>query len=77
VHRLAARLVQEDAPAASVAAQELVDLATSALEDKPFLARHVSFGVSLGERMTGGAPHRDDIAVMVIRRPGGKKPPQK
>ncbi len=62
VQKLAARLGNRAIPAPE-AAQELVDLATSALEDKPFLARHFA----LGQRFAPQGVRRDDIAVLVAR----------
>lgn len=62
VQKLALRLNNREIPAPA-AAQELVDLATSALEDKPFLARHFT----LGEQFVAKKIHRDDVAVLVAR----------
>ncbi len=62
VQKLAARLgnIEVSAPEA---AQELVDLAASALGDKPFLAKHFN----LGQKSVGNGTHRDDVAVLVAR----------
>jgi serine phosphatase RsbU (regulator of sigma subunit) len=63
VLKLAARLAVPSAPTAAEAAQELVDLATAALDDEPFLAKHFT----LGERLIGSGTHRDDVAVLIAR----------
>jgi serine phosphatase RsbU (regulator of sigma subunit) len=63
VHKLAGRLVHPDVPSAPEAAQELVDLAIAALDDKPFIARHFT----MGEKFVGTGVHRDDVAVLVAR----------
>jgi hypothetical protein len=65
VRKLAVRLVHPDVPTAPEAAQELVDLALAALDDKPFIARHFT----LGEKFVGTGVHRDDVAVLVARFP--------
>ena len=62
VHKLAKRLNQPDI-AAPEAAQEILDLASAALNDKPFLTRHFP----LGERLAPKTTHRDDVAVLVAR----------
>lgn len=63
VNKLAGRLVHPDVPSAPDAAQELVDLAKAALDDKPFIARHFT----MGEKFVGNGVHRDDVAVLVAR----------
>ena len=62
VLKLAARLENPDI-AAPEAAQELVDLASSALGDKPFIAKHFT----LGEKLAGHQARRDDVAVLIAR----------
>lgn len=62
VETLARRLSNPQIPA-SEAAQELVDLAASALDDKPFIARHFT----LGEHFVSQGTRRDDVAVLVAR----------
>ncbi|MBW3638226.1 MAG: serine/threonine-protein phosphatase, partial [Armatimonadetes bacterium] len=62
VQKLAARLSHDQARPAVEAAQELVDLASAALHDKPFLSRHFSLGDKRGARV-----RRDDVAVLVAR----------
>lgn len=66
VRKLAARLVHETELGAVDAAQELVDLAASTLDDKPFFAKHFT----LGETYTTETVHRDDVAVLVARYSG-------
>lgn len=63
VRILAARLGMDNCPTAAEAAQEMVDLACSVLDDKPFFARHFL----MGDKPRDVAPHRDDIAVLVVR----------
>ncbi len=65
VQKLAMRLNNQGIPAPE-AAQEMVDLATSALDDKPFLARHFT----LGEHFVAKGTRRDDVAVLVARHSG-------
>lgn len=62
VHKLAARLENPEINALE-AAQELVDLAASALGDKPFIAKHFT----LGENLVGDGARRDDVAVLIAR----------
>ncbi len=62
VQKLAMRLANTGI-AAPEAAQELLDLASAALDDKPFIARHFT----LGEKLVGSGKHRDDVAVLVAR----------
>lgn len=62
VRILAMRLTNAEIPA-SASAQEMLDLAASALGDKPFMARHFP----LGEKLIGSGTHRDDVAVLVAR----------
>ncbi|PQV65491.1 Stage II sporulation protein E (SpoIIE) [Abditibacterium utsteinense] len=62
VQKLSARLSNPEI-AAPEAAQELVDLAASALGDKPFIAKHFTFGESLA----GNGARRDDVAVLIAR----------
>lgn len=62
VEKLAARLGNTSSTAGE-AAQELVDLAGAALDDKPFVARHFT----LGEEVEKGTSRRDDVAVLVVK----------
>ncbi|HEX8464919.1 MAG TPA: PP2C family protein-serine/threonine phosphatase [Abditibacterium sp.] len=62
VQKLAARLGQAAPLPAQTAAQELVDIATSALDEKPAGAKPAR----LSERISAQV-HRDDIAVLVAR----------
>lgn len=62
IQKLALRLSNPQIPAPE-AAQELVDLASAALDDKPFIARHFT----LGEKLVSSGARRDDVAVLVAR----------
>ena len=53
---------------AAEAARELVGLASVALDDKPFVARHFT----LGEKVSAPRVHRDDVAVLVALWPRRK-----
>ena len=62
VQKLAARLGQSVPLSSEEAAQELVDLAVSSLDDKQHAAKHFT----LSERISAQV-HRDDVAVLIAR----------